>query len=369
MLNSKPVKVGIIGCGRVTQSWHLPALKGSPFAEVIAVSDINHNTLKQVADKYHIKNRYADFLMLLENPEVEAVAVSLPVSLHVKAAVAALKTGKHVLIEKPLALSMDECNELIALASQSSAVSMAGLYMRWHRLVKKARKVVQSGALGKIRLVRTVFTDAERYSDDAASWKNKRSQGGGTLFGMAVHHFDMLRFLLQEDFYEIFAVSQSEHSDDDASSVVTKMNSGIMSESLFSKGAGAKHEVEIYGEDGRLKISLYRFDGLQFTPNSRMPGDARTRIQGMIYTLKELPHTLFKRHRGGEWVSAFEAQWRHFAECIRQGIQSEFTLIDGKRALQAVLTALKSVSTGRVEKILNTSGDIASIASDTDNQR
>lgn len=368
MLNNEPLKVGIIGCGRVTQSWHLPALMSVPFAEVIAVADTNHDTLKQVADKYHIKNRYTDFLMLLENPEVEAVAVSLPVSLHVKAAVAALNAGKHVLIEKPLALSMDECDELIARASQSSAVSMAGLYMRWHRLIKKARKIIHSGVMGKIRSVRTVFTDAERYSDDVSSWKNKRSQGGGTLFGMAVHHFDLLRFLLQDDFYEVFAVTQSEHSDDDASSVITKMNSGIMSESLFSKGVGAKNEVEIYGEYGRLKVSLYRFDGLQFTPNSRIPGDARTRIQGIGYTLKELPHTLFKRHRGGAWVSAFEAQWRHFTECIRRGTQPEFTLIDGKRALQVVLTALKSVSTGRVERVSDTSSDIESIVSDTENQ-
>ena len=91
----KPVKLGLIGCGWVTETRHLPALRFVPDAEVVAVADIDAVRLNRVADRFHIEHRYRDFRALLDDPAVDTVAVCVPAQLHVEVALAALDSGKH----------------------------------------------------------------------------------------------------------------------------------------------------------------------------------------------------------------------------------------------------------------------------------
>jgi predicted dehydrogenase len=102
---SKSVKLGLIGCGNVAENRHLPALQSLQDAEVIAVADTNADRLKRVADKFHVEKRYADFRAPLSDPAVEAATVCVLAQFHVEVALAALDAGRHLFIEKPMALS------------------------------------------------------------------------------------------------------------------------------------------------------------------------------------------------------------------------------------------------------------------------
>ncbi|KPL15505.1 MAG: hypothetical protein AMJ93_16545 [Anaerolineae bacterium SM23_84] len=356
------VKLGLIGCGTVTENRHLPALQSLQDVEVIAVADTDPDRLKRVADKFHAEKRYADFRALLSDPAVEAAAVCVPAQFHVELALAVLDAGRHLFIEKPLALSLDECDRLIGRAAQSPSKVMVGFNLRWHRLVRQAREIVQRGTLGPVKSLRSVITS--RFREDEPEWTKRRKLGGGVLIELAVHSFDLWRFLLQSEIEEVFAMSRSGRWEDETATVTARMANGVLTSAVFSKGTGENNEMEIYGQNGHLYISSYRFDGLEFVPSSSFPGSVRTRLRRMAHTLKELPQAASAIRQGGDFVASYQAEWRHFIDSIQQDTPVESTLEDGRRALQVVLAAVESASLGQPVRVAQASRKITPIASD-----
>lgn len=348
---SAAIKLGLIGAGRVAGTRHLPALASIPDVEVIAVADQNPEHLKGVANRFKIKYRYLDFIELLENPAIEAVAVCVPAEFHLEVALAALDAGKHLFIEKPLALSAGECDRLIERARQSPSKVMVGFNMRWHRLVRQAREIIEQQKLGQLELMRTAFTGPMRYRKNVPEWRKRRELGGGALVEMAVHQFDMWRFLLQSEVEEISVMSRSDQWDDNTATMTARMANGLLVSSLVSQGTGDSNEVEVYGQAGRLKLSCYRLYGLEIISASGHQKNSRIPLRRMAQMLKELPQAVSVAHQGGPYLAAFRAEWRHFIDCIKDDTPVGSTLEDGRRAMQVVLAALASASLGQPVKV------------------
>ena len=171
------------------------------------------------------------------------------------------------------------------------------------------------------------------------------------LFELGVHHFDLWRFLLQSEVEEIFAITRSEQADDESATVTARMANGVLVTSIFSERTTDNGEVEIYGQAGRLQVSCYRFDGLEYFSPSNLPGDVRTRLRKIGHTLKELPQGALRMRQGGDFIASYRAEWRHFIDCIQQDTPTESTLEDGRRALQVALAAVKSASLGQPVKV------------------
>ena len=190
----KPLRVGVIGCGRVTAYRHLPALSRLRAAEVVALADCNLARLKDVADQFRIQHRYPDVCTLLNKTAVDVIAVCVPVEFHAEVALAALDAEKHVFIEKPL--EIEQADRIRERAMQASRKILMGFNFRWHRLVRQARELLQQGAVGQVEMVRTVFASAHEMPSE---WQTRRSSGGGALFDQAIHLFDLWRFLLESE--------------------------------------------------------------------------------------------------------------------------------------------------------------------------
>jgi myo-inositol 2-dehydrogenase/D-chiro-inositol 1-dehydrogenase len=362
------IKLGLIGCGNVAEKRHLPALQSLKGVEVVAVADTNKDRLKQVADKFHIKKRYADFGTLLDDPDINAIAVCTPPKTHVEIALAALDAGKHLFIEKPLTLSLDESDRLIERAAQfPTSKVMVGFSMRWHRLVRQAREIIRQGTLGSLKAIRSVATSQFRANEP--EWLKRRELGGGVLIEYAVHTFDLWRFLLQSEVEEVFAVSRPGQWDDETATVTARMTNGVLATAVLSKGAAENNEMEIYGQNGRLHVSRYRFDGLEFFPASSFPGSVQTRLRNVVHTFTALPHAVSAMRQGGDYVASFQAEWRHFITGIQQDAPVESTLEDGRRALQVVLAVVESASLGKSVKITQASQQITPAALDVPVQR
>ena len=355
--------MGLIGCGNVAENRHLPALQSLKDAEVVAVADTNKDRLKQVADKFHIKKRYADFGALLDDPDINAIAVCTPPQTHVEIALAALDAGKHLFIEKPLTLSLDESDRLIERAAQfpTSKVTV-GFNMRWHRLVRQAREIIRQGTLGRLKAIRSVATSQSRANEP--EWLKRRELGGGMLIEYAVHTFDLWRFLLQSEVEEVFAVSRQGPGqwDGETATVTARMANGVLTTALLSRGTAENNEMEIYGQNGRLNISRYRFDGLEFFPASSFPGSVQTRLRNAVHTLTALPQALPAIRQGGDYVASFQGEWRHYIAAIQQDTPVESTLEDGRRALQVVLAAVASASLGKPVEVAQSPREITPVA-------
>jgi predicted dehydrogenase len=340
---------------------HLPAAQCLPEVSVIAAADSDADRLEAVANRFDIARQYAHYSQLLDDADVEAVVVCVPLHLHAEIGLAALDAGKHLLLEKPIAISLEEADQLIAQAAKSPSVAMVGFNFRWHRLIRQARKLLLQGRLGTIKAIHSVLSGLEAETRGALKWRKRREHGGGMLLDGAIHHFDVWRFLLQDEVEEAFAVSHGVEVDDEVAVVAARMASGALAAGSYAQGTGTGHEIEVFGSEGHLQISVYRFDGLRIFPISSRPGYLMTRLNGIGNTLRELPRAFFRRSPAGELGFSFQNEWRHFIDCIRRGTPVECSLIDGRCALEIALAAAESASNGQPVKIADAPNKIAAV--------
>lgn len=341
------VRLGLIGCGRVAEERHVPALRHVSGIRIQAVADPDRARAKRLADRQGVAQRFDDYRALLVAADLDAVAVLTPTPAHAEIVTAALAAGKHVLVEKPLALDADGCDRMLDAAARSTARVVVGFNLRQHRLVRRARDIVSSGALGRIRAVRSVYTH-DRSGKDAPDWHRKLAKGGGVTFNEAVHHFDLWRFLLGGDVSEIYCRSlPSSVYEDESSAVCATLSNGALATGTFVLRSSPTSEVEIFGEQGRLFLSCYRFDGLSFTPHDAYPGDLQGRLKEASRALVELPSALRVLRRGGDFQDSFRGLWQHFVDCICEDRQPECTLADGKRAVEMATAAVSSARSNR----------------------
>ena len=345
----KTVRVGFVGCGRVTETRHLAALGRVRGVEPTALADVDAERLSRVGDAYGVARRYADWRGLVRDENVDAVAVCVPPALHAPVALAALEARKHVFVEKPLALTLEECDLLDAAAARAAGLKVTvGFNMRWHRLVREARDTLARGELGRVKLVRTVFTSGTRARPEYPEWRRRRESGGGVLFELGTHHFDLVRFVTGQEAREVYA---SCDETDETSVLASKTDGGVQVVTALSEGTAEGHELEFYGERGRLRVSCYRADGIERLDAGQYAGSVRTRLDNLTRTLRALPRVMAQARRGGDYVNSYAEEWRHFADAVRRRAQVSATLEDGRRALEMALAAAESSRTGRAVKL------------------
>jgi myo-inositol 2-dehydrogenase/D-chiro-inositol 1-dehydrogenase len=356
MAHPDPVRVGFVGCGAVTQHYHFPALRTLADVAVVAVADLDADRAEAAARLLRVSHRYTDVQGLLGDPAVEAVAVCVPPQWHAEIGLAALDAGKHLFVEKPVTLRLDECDRLIACAAEARRQAMVGFNFRWHRLVRRARAMIRGGALGEPAAIRSVLTAGSHLGAADPGWRRHRSAGGGAFHDMGVHHFDLWRYLTGLDVEEVIAVSRSPAADDGIASVAAAMRGGALASALFSAQTSEANEVEIFGPRGSVRLDCYRYDGLQFLPAGTGPGSVGMRLRRSAASLRELPSVVAHMRTGGELLHMYREEWRHFAAVIRDGAPLECTLDDGRRVLAVSLAAAESAARSRPVRVTEPGG-------------
>jgi myo-inositol 2-dehydrogenase/D-chiro-inositol 1-dehydrogenase len=342
--------IGIVGAGRATRTLHLPALQAVPGAHVVALADPDQGALQQVADEFQVAKVVADYRALLEDPAIEAIAICVPASAHAEIALAVLEAGKHVFIEKPLALTLEDCDRLIERAAGLPLTVMVGFNTRWHRLAQQARRLFVQDHVGPLEAVRSVLTGCHR---DLPEWRKRRATGGGVLLEMAIHHFDLWRYLFGQEIEAISAQTRSGAWQDESATVTARLSSGALACATFAECTSQNNAIEVYGREGSINISFYRFDGLETTTTSEIPGNLPARLRSLKQFGKELPQAIATLRRGGEWRQSYVEQWRHFVTSARTGRPAECGLEDGRRALAVALAAMESADAGTTVAIGN----------------
>ena len=344
MMNTK-LRIGIIGCGWVTTHLHVPALRRIGTYDIVAVADIDLERAESLAARIGIRRSFQEPSQLIEHPDVEAVAVCVPPDQHLTPALAAIHSGKHVFIEKPLALSLYDADRLIDAARGQQTKVLVGFNLRWHRLVRQGKELLDAHALGPLVGMRTMFTNALRHDARSPAWRRDRACGGGVVYDLAVHHFDLWRFLLSSEVCEVSAICQSDHWQDDAAVVSARMADGTLVSSIFAHGTTENHRIEVYGEKGHLQISPYRFDGLEHC--LRQHNGTTGFFRRVTAKATALPAAISAFRYGGEIFASYDAQWRHFFECVRRDAPVSCTLDDGRRAVELALAVNKSSLKGQ----------------------
>ena len=286
-----PLRLGIVGCGWVALERHLPALAHVPEVKVVAVADVDPVALACTAALAPAARRFSSAEALADDPTVEAVAVTVPPGGHVDVALAALAAGKHVLVEKPLAVSLEQADTLAAAADASPCKVVVGFNFRRHRFVQRTRAMIKAGELGDVTCIRSAFTN-DVPLDDARSWRGSRALGGGGILDRAVHEIDLWRYLLADDVAEVSAVSVPGRTEDDVAIITARMRRGALATIVVLDSAVVSHELVVYGSRASARLDLCRFEGFTVEATGSLPGSPRARLRrarGMLSTPGETP--------------------------------------------------------------------------------
>lgn len=197
-MSSIPVGIAIIGGGGIAQSSHLPAyakLRDEGKVKIVAVADVNEATAKTAADKFQIPHTFTDYKQMLELGGIDAVDVCTPNFLHKQPTIDALNAGKHVIVEKPIALNAVEGSEMVEAAKKNKRKLQVALNLRFAQAPQAVKRFINDGKMGDIYYARA-HALRRRGIPGWGVFTQKDKQGGGPLIDIGVHALDLTLWLM-----------------------------------------------------------------------------------------------------------------------------------------------------------------------------
>ena len=336
------VEVGVIGCGSLAQTVLLPILKRLPGVSLAALAESDPDRLQAAHRCVPAAAVHADHRDLLRMKSLHAVVVSVPTGLHAEVAIAAMQAGKHLYLEKPIAKSLHEAEDVLAAWRQSGVIGMIGFNYRLSAPYQSARRQIQAGRVGAMIGAQSAFSTPSR---PMPLWKQARSSGGGVLLDLASHHVDLARFLFQQEVRAVYAEVESRRTEQDTATLHLHLAEGLLVQSFFSLATVDEDRFEIYGHSGKLSVDRYRSPDLEITDAAGLPGNLRRAIR-RLNPWRRIPH-LFEKLRTPRREPSYPQALSLFISAVRGGGQPSPDLLDGYRSLEVICAAEQSARTGR----------------------
>lgn len=342
-----PVRYGFIGCGAIAQRRHIPECAANPDSKCGGFADPSPGRAEQLAAQ-HGGKAYTDYKAMLQNPEIDAVIVAGPNSLHAAQSIEALNAGKHVLCEKPMATAREDARAMMETAKKNKKFLMIGLNQRLMPPHMRAKEILDSGRLGKVLSFRTAFKHPgpEGWSvDGGKSWFfNKTEAFMGVTGDLGVHKADLMRWLLGQEFTEVGAMlSTLDKRDgqgnliglDDNAFLTLKTEKGVLGSMILS--------WTNYGPEENYTV-------LYCTKGTLALGTDPT--YGVIVNYRSGDREL---HKVGEMSTNTKQVPSGIIDSFTKAIQTnEPPLIDGRegyQSLDVILTAMDAAKAGKTMKI------------------
>lgn len=327
----KKVKIGIVGLGRLGIEHAKNIAFKIPNAELLAVCSIVEEEIDRVQDKWGVKYGYTDYYEMINNEELDAVAVVSPSPKHVEHIEAALEAGLHVFTEKPLGVTVEECKKAEkAVEKHNDKVFMLGFMRRYDPSYAFAKQKIKEGAIGEPIMVKATSIDPEDTIEGAISFA---ATSGGLFLDIAIHDIDLARWFLESDAKSIYAVGGcylhkefAEYGDGDNVAALMQFKNNTMA--LFHSGRTAPHgyhiETEIVGTKGTLRVGTIPEKNLVTVFNKN--GAARECVANFQERFAE----------------AYLLEMQEFVNCILENRKPDITVYDGTRSTEIAYAATEA---------------------------
>lgn len=269
----KLLKWGFIGCGEVTEKKSGPAFNEVEGSEVIAVMSRSEKKARSYAERHHISKWYTDAQELIDDPDVNAIYIATPPSSHATFAIMAMRAGKPVYVEKPLAASYDDCARINRISEQTGVPCFVAYYRRYLPYFRKVKEIIRQGGIGDIMNVQIRFScpprDLDYSSGGSLPWRLQPDiAGGGYFYDLAPHQLDLL-----QDLFGVIIEAEGMcanraglYSAEDSVSACFRFESGLPGSGswCFVGHKSAKEDrIEVIGDKGMLCFSVYNYDPIQ----------------------------------------------------------------------------------------------------------
>ena len=337
---------GIIGIGRHPDLKVVPAMKLAAETKLIAAFSRDRGRADAFAGKHGFQTAYDSLPDLLHDPRIDAVYISSPNFLHAPYTKQAAEAGKHVLVEKPMALNVKDAREMVQVCGQNGVKLGVGFQLRHHPGHRKARELIREGILGRITLAQGQFF----YPDprgmvelpgrtDLSEWWDKPEMVGWSysIMGMGVHIVDLLQFLLGNPIVEVAAMTNGQTASrplDDIAAIVLRFQNGVLGTACCGRRVpDSENDAMIYGTDGRV--------ALRDTVREACGGTLE--VTSSTVTLEE-PYEK-------DLLTLYKRQVEAFNRAVRKGEDFDASGEDGLKIVQITSAIIEAASTGRSVKI------------------
>jgi myo-inositol 2-dehydrogenase/D-chiro-inositol 1-dehydrogenase len=336
------VRVGLVG-SQFISGIHAESLSRCPAAELLAVASPSPGHAKTFAGRWHIPHHYTDVRRMLEMPELDMIVVGAPNHVHCEIAVDAFAAGKHVVMEKPLALNLAEADRMIAAARRANRKLMYAEELCFAPKYVRLKALLDDGALGAPTLIK----QSERHDGPHADhfWDTARS-GGGVTMDMGCHAVQFFRWMLNgARIASVYAqMSTQLHGGrtvgDDNALIILEFENGTvcLAEESWTKLGGMDDRAEIYGSKGVAFADLLHGNSIETYSSV-----------GYDYAVEKAGSTVgwsFTIYEEA-WNYGFPQEMAHFVDCVRNDRQPLVTGEDGREVLEVIFAAYASAGTGR----------------------
>lgn len=253
------LRFGLIGCGRVAPR-HAASIVALPEATLVAVADVIESRARHFVTQYGAEAHYTDYRALLDRPDIDIVSICTPSGLHAPMALEALAAGKHVIVEKPIALNTADADRMIAAARAANRKLCVILQNRYNPPMQEAYHAIRAGKLGRLYLGSATvrwYRPQEYYDDD---WHGTWAMDGGALMNQSIHHVDALTWLMGLPVESVFAYTATlahRMEAEDVGVAVLRFASGALATiegSTLTYPQNLEGSVAIFGEHGSIKV-------------------------------------------------------------------------------------------------------------------
>ncbi len=335
-------KVAILGCGFIANIHMESYARFVPDAQVVAIYARNPEKAEEFAKTHHLPAFYSDVDTLLAQCDCDVVDICLPNYLHYEACIKAAKAGKHIIIEKPLALTLEQADEMIAVCKANNRKLMYAEELCFAPKYERVKKLTELGAFGKLYQIK----QAEKHSGPHSRWFYEADYaGGGVMMDMGCHALAWMRWILggNPKIKSVYATMQTVMHDteceDNCVTVVEFENDVIgIAEDSWAKHGGMDDRIEVYGDKGVCYADLFRGNS------------------ALTYSVDGYDYAMEKAGSSAGWsFTVFEEAFNqgypqelaHFIECVREDKEPLVTGEDGRAVLEMLYAAYASAASGQ----------------------
>jgi len=330
----KELGFGVIGCGVITP-WHIYGILRTKGAKLVAISDMIEERAKKVGQENKV-DWYKDYHKMLEREDIDVVNICTPSGTHGEIAIEAAKAGKHIIVEKPMEIALDKCDEVISACKKAKVKIEVIFQSRFLPSVKKLKKAIDEGKFGKLVLgdmYNKWYRSQEYY--DSGKWRGTwKLDGGGALMNQGIHGVDLLQYIMGpvDSLYAYTKTLTRKIEVEDTAVAVINFKSGALGviEATTSVYPGFSRKLEIHGEKGTViiedeDITRWEFQGKESEtkkivskkeagaaakPTAMGKEGHRVQIEEMVKAIKENREPLVNGEEGRKAVEIISAIYK-----------------------------------------------------------
>lgn len=342
------MKFALIGCGRISVN-HLKAVKNNGL-DMVAICDLVPSQIDALFEKVGYDKpveRYEDYrLMLQEHPEIRLVSVATDSGVHAEIVLYCIERGVNVIVEKPMAMSMEDADEIVRLSREKGVKISVCHQNRFNVAVQQMRQALEAGRFGKIShgSVNVRWRREKAYYDQA-EWRGKWASDGGCLFNQCIHGIDLLRWMMGDEVEEVYGVTRQQFHDyvecEDLGMAVVKFKNGAVGTiegtvNVFPEDL--EETLYLFGEKGTVKIggnSTNNIDVWNFEDESE----------------EDLKNKGRKEAANNVYGNGHTSLYADVIDAIENDREPYIDAVAGRNAVEMILAIYKSAATGMPVKL------------------